>query len=774
MKNTVLNSLVNPPAEFSPMPFWFWNDELNNNTIISQIQDMYEHGVEGFVLHPRIGIPENIKYMSDEYLSYVRCAVEEASRLGMQVILYDEGMYPSGSAHGMVVEQNRDFASKGIRIEEGTLLPMLAAGEKLVAVLSAYKTGDMMLDGASIHKSNAPADNEIMLYLISGYTGGHIRGIHIGEDDWESPPASADLLNPKATECFVNLTHERYYQALSEYFGNTVIAMFTDEPCIMGREGDARMMPWTDGFEMCLAEAGFQIEDLPALWYNVGENTEKIRILFNKTVENKLTETFYKPIHDWCAMHSIALCGHPAESTDIGLLKYFHIPGQDLIFRRVAPEGDSALYGKESTQAKCSSDAARHRGCRRNLNECFACSGKDGVEWRFSADDMKWMIDWLTIRGVNLLVPHAFFYSINGERRLGERPPDVGPHNIWWKHYNVVSIYIKRMCAIMTDSVNTASTAILCESDNLPYKAAKLLYTNQIEFNYLEEELFIEECRIENAAIYIRNQKYTTLIIENPRLITKKVLDFISAGGKVICFGFRCDIKGIISAEESDILINNCERDVIITPKNDSLRISHVVKDDEHFYILVNEGEESICGRLTLKSCGEISIFDPWKGNIVKYEGEPISINRRESLIISAGGNTDTRTDITLENPIAQIIVPIESWWCDEAPADLGTDDTLKDYCNGVRYSAQFDVPDCNLKRCVVNLGEVYEQAEVSVNGEYAGFRMWAPYTVDITPYIKEGVNTLNVTVTGTLANRYTDTHYSAGLSGPVNLEIYK
>ena len=42
-----------------------------------------------------------------------------------------------------------------------------------------------------------------------------------------------------------------------------------------------------------------------------------------------------------------------------------------------------------------------------------------------TASDMKWYIDWLGLRGVNLFIPHAFYYSVTGERKE-ERPPDVG------------------------------------------------------------------------------------------------------------------------------------------------------------------------------------------------------------------------------------------------------------------------------------------------------------------------------------------------------------
>ena len=52
--------LSNPPREFSVMPFWFWNDALNADEIIRQIDDFQQHGVDGFVIHPRVGLPRDL------------------------------------------------------------------------------------------------------------------------------------------------------------------------------------------------------------------------------------------------------------------------------------------------------------------------------------------------------------------------------------------------------------------------------------------------------------------------------------------------------------------------------------------------------------------------------------------------------------------------------------------------------------------------------------------------------------------------------------------
>ena len=782
MNSETLKSLLRPDSEFSPMPFWFWNDELKEDKITEQIRKMNDKGVNGFVIHPRIGLPREIPYMSEKYMSYVKCAVKEADKLKMKVILYDEGMYPSGSAHGMIVEKHPEFAARGIRCEESlNNKPELEAGEKLLFTFTAKKLSDNFLCRESIKEYKGGAlKGCVFIHLIEGFSHGHIRGIHIGEDDWENPPKSADILRYESVSCFIKLTHEVYYKALSEYFGNTIIGIFTDEPSVLGRGEDKRMKPWTVDFFAELEKAGIKPPDIAAMWYDVGEETEKIRKRYAQAVNNRLTDSFYKQLSDWCEAHGIALVGHPGKSADIGLLKYFHIPGQDLVFRRVAPEEGKAVYGFDSVQAKCSSDSARHRGRRRNLNECFACGGKNS-EWSFNADDMKWTMDWLFIRGVNMLVPHAFFYSLDGERRFGERPPDVGFNNIWWKHYEAFSDYIKRMSFMMTDSVNVTGVAVLCKADFLPFDIAKPLYENQIEFNYLEEELIKDgSCNISGGKIKIASQCYDTLIIEDISLISRETEKFAEAGGTVIVYnpaGVSLN-KNIISVSSFEKTPAYLKKDIVITPACKELRTSHIVKSGEHFYILVNEGEAPVTGDVTFSAGEAVSVFDPWSGKELALKDNVLSLDRRESLIICAGKNPSRKAVLHFENRYGtpkREIEP-ENWYIDSDKVKLGSwteNDKLKDFCGTVCYESEFEIDLKSVDKLILDMGSVAEQAEVYLNGGYVGYKLWAPYVLDLTDYVKNGKNSLEIEVTNSLANKYGKEKLPSGLLQRVILKIY-
>ncbi|MFH1006271.1 MAG: glycosyl hydrolase [Candidatus Latescibacterota bacterium] len=481
--NDLYQAFLNPSNEFTQVPWWFWNDEITEEGIREQLADFRGHGIHGFTIHARMGLPRAIPYLGRRWFELVRFAVQEAKEHGMIVHLYDEGMYPSGSAHGEVVAGHPEFLARGLQMRyvKSLKAPDGNIQEKCVAFMPEGQTEAVAIAAADRIPHNKPG-----WIFVSTPTHGRIRGVHEGEDDGEAgAPFAADLLNPEAVRRFIRCTHERYYERLSAYFGDPIRAMFTDEPSILGRYPKEGLIPWTDGLETYFREKkGCDlIPHLPALFGDTCPSTGNIRRDYEDLVAERLNESFYKPISDWCAAHHIALTGHPSLSDDIGPLRYFGLPGQDTVLRHVELGKATLLEGPDSTVGKCASSAARHGCARRNGNEVFG-----GYGWNLTFDEMKGLSDWLMVRGVNLLWPHAFYYSIRGTR-AHERPPDVGPHNLWWKHYRLLAEYTKRLCALLTDSQQVCELAILGRHNQLPWEPAKVLFQHQRDFNYLEDRL---------------------------------------------------------------------------------------------------------------------------------------------------------------------------------------------------------------------------------------------------------------------------------------------
>ena len=593
---------INPPHEFSLMPFWFWNDTLRDEEILRQIADFEAHGVYGFVIHPRIGLPDNVKWLSPEMIHAMDVAIREASLKKMYVILYDEGMYPSGSSSGQVVARNPEYAARGlskIDLKPGET-PKLTGGQKLITII------------------NRPENKRIA--IIDQPSGGNIRGLHyIGEGSRqmkeESPPAG-DILNPDAVTCFMELVYDRYAKEFGKYFGTTVIGIFTDEPSPLGRGSARGIVP---GNSSLLAQIkkilGYDITPfLTDLWYNDTPDSKKHRIDYNNAVNICLEENYYKRLGKWCMDHGISLMGHPAGSMDIGAEKYFQIPGQDLVWRYVEP-GSKALEGQHSTVAKCASSAMLHLGLRRNLNELYGAYGHN-----LTYDEMLWLADWCFVRGQNFLIPHAFFYSVRGPR-FDERPPDVGPNATWWNRYNEYADACRRLSWLNTGSKQVCDLAILCEDAYLPDKSAKICYQHQRDFNYLEIRHLWEDAKTDSKGIHIAGMNYGLVIIDSLSIIPPEAISSLKAlamNGRLIInkhTDFSSLFKGAKLYQTPDNLVEVIDKEIIpdlsLTTPSEDIRYRHVVKETGNYYIIFNEGSNVVSSKLRIATKGNRQLLNP-------------------------------------------------------------------------------------------------------------------------------------------------------------------
>ena len=647
-KTNILAEFHNPPREFSLLPFWFWNDDLDEQEILRQIADFEAHGVYGFVIHPRVGLPRDIGWMSERMMYFMRIAVEEAARRKMSVVLYDEGMYPSGSSSGQVVAENPDFACRCLALDDSADAKVLLREDaNLIAEVETHRGQKLTIVDRKVASS--------------------IRGLHyIGEGPEEDAPPAADLLNPQAMDCFVRLVYERYAEYLGEWFGSTIIGVFTDEPGLLGKCEEKNVWPGTMGIlEHVNRILGYDFTPhLPALWFADEPDAERYRADYKRAVKKRLEETYYAKLSSWCAAHGVALMGHPSEPDDIGVEKYFHIPGQDLVWRYVVPNSPSALEGEQSTQAKCSSSAMLHHGRRRNSNECFGAYGHN-----FTEQEMQWIADWCFVRGVNMLLPHAFYYSVRGPR-LDERPPDVGPNSAWWNDYEKFATYCRRLCWLNTDSEHICNVAILGEADRLPWRAAKVLFQHQRDFNYLEtRDLTMAE--VNKNGIFINGMHYEALVLEGEYALNAEeeaALNMLKQSGRVLVYddnqrippckgGLRRILednnnsntfaetatskippaplyKGEYAIAFIDELDRIAPRDLSLSPHHSDLRYRHVRKNGFDFYLLFNEGAQEIEGELQFANANELLWLDVFSAELTPATNRKLQLSPHQTTVV--------------------------------------------------------------------------------------------------------------------------------------------
>lgn len=96
-----------------------------------------------------------------------------------------------------------------------------------------------------------------------------------------------------------------------------------------------------------------------------------------------------------------------------------------------------------------------------------------------------------------------------------------------------------------------------------------------------------------------------------------------------------------------------------------------------------------------------------------------------------------------------QQMMPVGDWSLNDNPE-------IKYFSGSANYHRKLTIKasDLNNTQLILNLGEVLEMAEVSINGQPLRLLWKPPYAMDIKPWLKVGENTLDISITNLWVNR--------------------
>lgn len=97
---------------YASIPFWSWNDKLEEEELRRQIRNMKDLGMRGFFMHARSGL--ETEYMSKDWFDCARVCINETKKLGMEAWAYDENGWPSGCAGGELLKNPENAARIGL------------------------------------------------------------------------------------------------------------------------------------------------------------------------------------------------------------------------------------------------------------------------------------------------------------------------------------------------------------------------------------------------------------------------------------------------------------------------------------------------------------------------------------------------------------------------------------------------------------------------------------------------------------------------------------
>lgn len=526
------------PAEFRGAAgdiaaFWFWNGDMDPQEMQRQLHAMKDAGIRSVVFHPRSGMGgqfgqgEMEYYLSDAYFDRFRFALEACRRLGLKVILYDEYNWPSGYAGGRVllggrvgdrkVPPNPGYVAKHLalvevaidekdpregtwKVPEGKLIAVIAARVQAGRpVSSTFRNLTENISQGRLNWKAPEGDWRLMFFMQRDTPAGTGPGTA-----GTAQPCCVDLMNPAAVAKFIDVTHAEYYRRFAAYFGGTITAIFTDEPGFLNNRIDGYLpntLPWTEALPGFFEKKkGYSLIDaLPLLWMGGGGDV-KVRSDFWDTLSTLYMNTYFGQIYNWCAAHRIESVGHVLEDTlrfhrtfeggdFFKTMRYLHQAGIDQIGQR--------RFGL--INPKLASSAARMFGARHALSETFGAYG-----WGLTLQSMKAVVDWHATSGIDTEVLHAFYYSVEGDRKQ-ESPPDLFYHQLWKDQFHTFVEYASRALylagrgrqvadvavlypasAIMTEGDLTDFTS-LARIEEYFLTASMAIRAGQHDFNYVDE-----------------------------------------------------------------------------------------------------------------------------------------------------------------------------------------------------------------------------------------------------------------------------------------------
>ena len=491
------------------IPFWSWNDELDEKGLVEQVEWMNENGVGGFFMHARGGL--KTEYLGEKWFDCIKACSERAEELGMEAYAYDENGWPSGFVGGKLLDdiENHD--------------------RYLTYNVGAYDENALVsydMSGAGLRRVTEPCENCLNVYQ-------HYAA------------STADILNPEVVDKFIAMTHEEYKKR-DTY---NLKGFFTDEP---------QYYRWGTSYTKVLApyfekEYGEDILDGLGLLFVEKEGYRAFRYKYWKAMQTLMLNNFGKKIYDWCDERGYKLTGHYVEESSLGaqmwccagcmpFYEYEHIPGIDWL-------GRNAWKSIAGIQV---ASVAAQLGKKQVITETYGCCG-----WDVTPQELKEIAEVQYVDGINLMCQHLLPYTEHGQRKR-DYPAHYSKVNPWVrKNFKEFNDYFSLLGKMLAESEALVNTAILhpirstyfnykrdveghciAELNDGFYAVEKESSWRQIPHHYLDETLLAKYGKVEGKQLIMGKCAYDFIVL--PKIYTmdktteKLLREFVNAGGRVL------------------------------------------------------------------------------------------------------------------------------------------------------------------------------------------------------------------------------------------------
>lgn len=562
--------------KYRAVPFWSWNDELDKEKLVKQVEWMNENGIGGFFMHARGGL--KTEYLGEKWHECIEACAKRAEELGMEAYAYDENGWPSGFVGGKLLEdiENHD--------------------KYLTHTLGKYDENALVsydISGSALKRVNSPCDTCLNVY--EHYS-----------------TSTADILNPSVVDKFIELTHKEYKKR--DKYG--LKGFFTDEP---------QYYRWDTPYTSVLPEYfektyGKSIFDDLGLLFVEKDGYRAFRYKFWRAMQELMLNSYAKKIYNWCDENGYKLTGHYIEEGCLdgqmlccaGIMPFYeyeHIPGIDYLGAWI-----SNGFAERQVVSVCA-----QLGREQILTETFA-----GCGWDITPMALKKIAECQYVHGVNLMCQHLLPYEEHGQRKR-DYPAHFSSVNPWVKkgflEFNDYFSYLGKRLATSKEHINVGvfhpirSTYFdykRYDSTNrfgiAPLEASlqelvKELGKNAVAYHFLDETIMSRHARVEGASLIVGKCKYDYIIFPLTYTMDKSseelIRRYVEAGGRVLLTnGKPTHLEG--REHSYSYLESNTSWEEILKAQpirvkdNDSVRLTYRYDEDGNSFIYaVNLGKRT-------------------------------------------------------------------------------------------------------------------------------------------------------------------------------------
>ena len=518
-----------------------------------------------------------------------------------------------------------------------------------------------------------------------------------------------------------------------------------------------------------------------------------------------------------------SLWGQDMSGLDVVLWQI--VPGFDeLSFRTTSGETDSLFfhYGLAKLAVSLGHIDPKKQG--RTMCELYGAYG-----WTEGLKVMKWLTDHMLVRGVNYFVPHAFTQNPFLD-------PDCPPHmyaggkNPQYRYYKHLNQYMNRISHLISGGRHVATAGVVYHAEaewsgEAMYfqEPVKELMQHQIDCDILPIDVLLDGASVMDGRLHVHLEEYACLILPYadalPAALLQRLVQFAEQGlaihfvdglpvrssegievtAELSCLAHHRNVKHVALNKLSQDLITNGYYDIQVHTHEPYLRHYHYIHPDLDVFMFFNESpHETICTAVVLPVKGEIYAYDAFLNRLSRLNASdtdsrsvPLTLSPYESIILLHGDHlachavspvdtkfnktTDLQTKWKVSTADAEHYPHFEEWGQLSTLTNMSSPDYLPHFSGTFRYEAQFEW-DETVTQALLDLGRVYETAEVWLNGEHAGVRICPPYRFELGGNLKKGVNTLAIEVTNTLVKDQRDflsafaQQEPSGLMGPIRI----